>query len=242
MIISYRHNFIFIKTKKTAGTSLEIALSTHCGPEDLVTPLGNVEEIERQKWWPGLFPRNFTTDKNLEANFRDAIGTGDRKTVRDAYNRIRSSASGFVSSRHSGARAARKISGEEFFNKAYKFTIERHPYDKAVSLAWFELSRRGNFDTQLTSVLKSKRYRNYDQYTIDGKPVVDFIMRYENLAEDLAAIEKRLGGLALAERLPRSNSRQRKDRRPAHEILSDAQKAVVRETCREEFELLGYEP
>ncbi len=31
MIISHRHSFVFVKTTKTAGTSVEIALSKHCG-------------------------------------------------------------------------------------------------------------------------------------------------------------------------------------------------------------------
>lgn len=39
MIISHKHKFIFIKTVKTAGTSLEVFLSQQCGPQDLVTPI-----------------------------------------------------------------------------------------------------------------------------------------------------------------------------------------------------------
>jgi len=39
MIISHKHKFIFVKTVKTAGTSIEIFLSQHCGPLDVVTPI-----------------------------------------------------------------------------------------------------------------------------------------------------------------------------------------------------------
>jgi hypothetical protein len=39
MIISHKHKFIFVKTFKTAGTSIEIFLSQHCGPLDIVTPI-----------------------------------------------------------------------------------------------------------------------------------------------------------------------------------------------------------
>lgn len=39
MIISHEHKFIFIKTVKTAGTSLEVFLSQQCGPQDVVTPI-----------------------------------------------------------------------------------------------------------------------------------------------------------------------------------------------------------
>ncbi len=31
MIISHEHKFIFLKTKKTAGTSVELALTRLCG-------------------------------------------------------------------------------------------------------------------------------------------------------------------------------------------------------------------
>ena len=36
MIISHKHKFIFIKTKKTTGTSVEIFLSNICGLDDIV--------------------------------------------------------------------------------------------------------------------------------------------------------------------------------------------------------------
>lgn len=39
MIISHRYRFIFIKTMKTAGTSVEIFLSQRCAAEDVVTPI-----------------------------------------------------------------------------------------------------------------------------------------------------------------------------------------------------------
>ena len=39
MIVSHRHRFIFIRTMKTAGTSIETFLSRFCGPEDIVTPI-----------------------------------------------------------------------------------------------------------------------------------------------------------------------------------------------------------
>jgi hypothetical protein len=39
MIVSHLHKFIFIKTRKTAGTSIEVFLSKHCGHNDIVTPI-----------------------------------------------------------------------------------------------------------------------------------------------------------------------------------------------------------
>lgn len=39
MIISHQYKFIFIKTYKTAGTSLEAYLSEFCGESDVLTPI-----------------------------------------------------------------------------------------------------------------------------------------------------------------------------------------------------------
>lgn len=39
MIISHKFRFIFIKTRKTAGTSLEVFLSSICGADDIVTEI-----------------------------------------------------------------------------------------------------------------------------------------------------------------------------------------------------------
>ena len=39
MIISHKHKFIFLKSEKTAGTSLEVSLASVCGPEDIITTI-----------------------------------------------------------------------------------------------------------------------------------------------------------------------------------------------------------
>ena len=38
MIVSHKYKFIFIKTRKTAGTSIEYNLSKYLGKEDIITP------------------------------------------------------------------------------------------------------------------------------------------------------------------------------------------------------------
>ena len=239
MIISYLHKFVFIKTRKTAGSSMEIALATHAGADDIVTPLGFNEELERYAYSPQALPRNFFQDRKAEAAFIDAIREGNKPQLKQIYRLQRQRGKSSVTARHGSATAALKITGPEFWAGAYKFAVERHPYEKAVSLAWFERHGR-RFDDVLEEVLRRDRYRNFDIYAAEGKPLVDFVVRYEHLDEDLRKVEWALGGLPIRARLPHVNSHQRQDRRPAADILSGAQKRAVQETCREEFELLSY--
>ena len=49
MIISHDYKFIFLKNRKTAGTSIEIALSKFCGPNDVITPISPEDEATRKE-------------------------------------------------------------------------------------------------------------------------------------------------------------------------------------------------
>lgn len=48
MIVSHKHKFIFVKTKKTAGTTIEIGLSQFCGEQDVITIITK-EDSEARK-------------------------------------------------------------------------------------------------------------------------------------------------------------------------------------------------
>jgi hypothetical protein len=236
MIISYLHNFIFIKTRKTAGSSMEIALAAHAGPDDIVTPFGPVEEKRRQQSHPNSAPRNFCSDKELERKYREALSEGNLGLMKSVLREANLAAAVPVR-RHDNVRRAMRAAGDAFWKKAYKFTIERHPYEKAVSLAWFERHQR-DFSDALEQVLREKTYRNFDLYALDGKVAVDFVIRYEHFATDIPRVEAAIG---IPIQMPRANAERRHDRRPAHDVLTPAQKKLVQETCREEFELFGYD-
>jgi hypothetical protein len=66
MIISHKYRFIFIKTAKTAGTSIETYLSGFCGEEDVLTPVDPPE--------PGHRPRN-------GEGFYNHIGAGEIRAI-----------------------------------------------------------------------------------------------------------------------------------------------------------------
>jgi hypothetical protein len=131
-----------------------------------------------------------------------------------------------------------------FWNSALKLTVERHPYEKAVSQAYFRIKRKrrnvDDFAAHLDSIVRTGDYVGFARWSVEGKSVIDEFIRQENLQQDFARIGQQLG-IAVPAELPRFKSKSRIDRRPAKEILSNEQKEIVFTRCREEFEILGYE-
>ncbi len=58
-IVSYSRNFIFVKTKKTAGTSLEVFLARICGKEDVITPIVPPNPDHKPQNFQRLFGKSF---------------------------------------------------------------------------------------------------------------------------------------------------------------------------------------
>jgi hypothetical protein len=47
VIVSHRHRFIFLRTRKTASTSTELVLAANCGPDDVITGFCDRDEALR---------------------------------------------------------------------------------------------------------------------------------------------------------------------------------------------------
>lgn len=213
MILSHQYRFIFIKTNKTAGTSVEIALSRFCGPDDVITPVSHDDEVLRSETG-GRGPQNYKT------------GSGRRKF----YN-------------HMGAAEIRKLVGDDVWDSYFKFCIERNPWDRVISLYYWRNKEEPRptisefIESETISALRSK---GLELYTIDGVVVVDRILRYENLEEELDEV-RRLVGIPPPLELPRAKASFRNDRRPHREVFDDEQRRVIADRFQEEIELLGYE-
>jgi hypothetical protein len=224
MIISHSHKFIFIKSHKTAGTSVEAALTEYCSGNDIVTPLldYSFNRNERGEW----------IHHSMNAN--DFHQHDDALTIKSKLP-------------------------AEIWDNYFKFSITRNPWDRAVSFFSWEkrrnpaLSPQKRFyhhlgipfdDLGQTRELFSKyikgNWTNNDRfYLIDDQLCVDFVIRYEHLADDFRKVCN-LTGVPTKE-LPHLKSGMRKRKHHYSEYFDAESQAVVAERHKNDIRLFGYE-
>jgi hypothetical protein len=166
VIVSHEHGFVFMKTRKTAGTSVELALSRVCGEDDVITPVTDDDEALRRAGG-GRGPQNFESPPNLG---------------RSAFN-------------HMPVSMVRTMLGRKRFEAYFSFAIERNPWDAVVSLYhWrFRDGSPGSFGEYVASeAVATFAAKNQRIYRLKGEVAVDRVLRYESLADELAAVWKEL--------------------------------------------------
>jgi hypothetical protein len=223
MILSHKYRFIFLKTRKTAGTSIEIALSRYCGRRDVLTPIHDEDEAVRRALGRG--PQNYGPPLR-EYSLRDWLRLllkGRRKSGARFYN-------------HISAREVRAHVGENVWRSYFKFCFERDPWDKVLSQYYFDNQGRPDFDD---FVRHADLWSDYDNYTCDGRLAVDWIGRYETLRQDLDRVCRRLG-IPFDGWLPRAKGQYRQDRRPPAAVYTPEQARLVGARFAREIELLSY--
>ena len=198
MIISHKFRFIFIKTIKTAGTSIETWLSGRCGPDDVFTPVIPAE--------PGHQPRNF-------AGFHN----------------------------HMSAWRVRQALPPATWNSYFKFCVERNPWDKTVS-DFCMLNHRAGSRHQFADYFRRGIFcRSWELYTDDdGSMLVDRVLRYENLEQELGEVFGQLGLPWEGSLDVWAKSGYRQDRRPYQDWYTPEQQAKVAEVFTDEIKAFAY--
>lgn len=197
MIISHKYRFIFVKTLKTAGTSIEVFLSHHCGMHDVLTPI--IPHVEPHR------PRNYE---------------------------------GFFN--HMPAAQIRDRVGPDVWNCYFKFCVERNPWDKTLSYYHMMNHRRGGGLTFDQFLAEGDFPINYPKYTEPGDPaqvIVDRVLRYERLNEELAEVFGRLGIPFNGSLGVNAKSEYRTDRRPYREVYTPCQFDLVASVFARELDL-----
>jgi hypothetical protein len=72
-IISFSHNFIFVKTRKTAGTSLEVHLAQQCADDDIISPIYPETSVHK--------PRNYIQQTGLITFYNHMAATEKARPV-----------------------------------------------------------------------------------------------------------------------------------------------------------------
>ena len=228
MIISHKYKFIFIKTCKTASSSVEIALSQFCGSEDIITDsIPEEEEMKRKLGYR-------CTQNNIIPKSRFSFNDWRR------YFYKGKSPCYVV---HGSARHIKKYLGKDIWNSYFKFCVERNPWDRMISQYYWK--NKSDSRMSMSQFLETEwplwnQKSGIDLYTIDGKIVVDRICFYENLEEDLEKVRIQCG---IPEKLtlPFSKVSTRKDRRHYRNILTNEEAEKIKNLSRREIALFGYQ-
>jgi len=229
MIISHKHKFIFIKTFKTAGTSLEIALSKFCGDEDIITPIGwRDEKIRKELGYRG--PQNY---EKLLSEYTlkdwDRLIIKRRKAMK-YYN-------------HIPANEIKHKLPSSIWNNYFKFSFERNPWDRMISFYFWETR---NLETKpkiidFINTLPPHFLSNFYLYSINDKIVVDRVCLYERLNQELDKISKIIG-LPENIKMPKQQAKgkYRKTNNHYRQILTDQEKQAIEKLSYKEINYFGY--
>ncbi len=227
MIISHKYKFIFIKTRKTAGTSIEVFLSEHCDEKDILTPVRPVVESHKARNYMGIWnpARELRTRGVKEAK----LTVHDLLRRRKFYN-------------HIPALIVRERISKKMWNSYFKFCVERNPWDKTLSHYSMMKDRNGgdlNFEEYLA---KGDFCINYPLYTDRKKKViVDHIIKYEDLNQELSAIFGTLGIPFEGQLAVKAKSNHRSDKRPYRKVYTEAQRRIIEKAFQHEIKLLDYQ-
>ncbi len=164
MLISDSHKFIFVHVRKSAGSSIRDTLE----PLSLVKPTDN---------WSKIKSRFLKTEKD--------------------YHK-------YAFRQHDDINVAKRLMPPELFESYFKFAFVRNPWDRLVSE--YEFIRRRPDHGRHPKVIKM----DFDKYIVyqskrkdahqvnmladkEGKVLMDFIGKFENLYEDWNLVTDKLG-------------------------------------------------
>ncbi|MEO7425758.1 MAG: sulfotransferase family 2 domain-containing protein [Fibrobacteria bacterium] len=204
-MISHKKKFIFVHVYKTAGTSVREALKPYCVKWD--------ERVSRRmRRFPWLSP------------------------LADKLYSYHLPASEWI----------RKI-GEERFQSYFSFAFVRNPWDWQVSLYNFMLKTKVYHQPEVVNGIsgftqylewrcrEEVRFQRDFVFSKDGRQLVDFIGRFENLEEDFRHVCSQIGVSAVLPKLNESGHR------PYKEFYTPETIELVRRTFAADIDLFKYE-
>ena len=228
MIVSHRYRLIFIKTHKTAGSSIETALGPLCGPDDIVTPM----ELSR----PEPYARNYFGGSLIDRAY------GRHPLLRKIVRRDSPLLKGWFWE-HMPAARVRALVPADVWNGYHKVCVERNPWDKVVSYyLWKVHGQRRDLPGFREYVLGMSRRLPTDgdlYLDRDGRLLVDEVIQFPGLVAGFQGLVERLG-IPFQGELPREKAEARPNRRPYPDYYDAETRARVAELFSREIALFDY--
>lgn len=234
MLISHRKRFIYTKTVKTAGTSVESYFEPYCMRE-------------------GEWAFSHGRDESISEAGIVGIRSGEPLDIQSV-----------IWWNHMPAKTIRALIGEAIWNDYFKFCIIRNPFDAVVSAYRFfweshqpqepsstnylmrirsALSRRDRLAEIRSSFehwLQSIRLPiDRNKYCIDGRLCLDSIIRYENLNDGIREVCRKVGIEYRPEQLPHLKKSESREF-PLESYYTPAALDLVERAYQFELETFGY--
>lgn len=138
---------------------------------------------------------------------------------------------------HMPAKEVRKKVDRQTWDSYLRFSIVRNPWDRTVSNWYFSDRGRG---IPLDWFIEHRSKTNWEIISIRNRLAVDEIVRFENLAEDLARV-CRIIGVPEPTSLPRLKTGHRPPGNDYREVLTRSQADRISQLCKREIEMFEYE-
>tara|TARA_B100000029_G_C17556622_1_gene951887 strand:- start:1113 stop:1868 length:756 start_codon:yes stop_codon:yes gene_type:complete len=195
LIISHKKKFVFIRTGKTASSSMEVYLSQFCSRKDTITTLGafaedDEDEFKKKHGLPGaqnyiLKKKSFGIKNFLNFNFINNVNVNSHDPID-------------------------KVLKSEIGNKIkdyFFFCLIRNPFDWIVRSFWWDLylKKKKNLNwinnankNQLIKIFKnfldetSYEYFNRQKNIVTNNNINIKIYKYEDFDENIKIIKKKL--------------------------------------------------
>ena len=234
MLISHRKRFIYTKTVKTAGTSIESYFEPYC--------------MREGEWTFAHARPEYVSEAGIIG-----IRTGEPLELQ-----------GVTWWNHMPARTIRALIGDALWNDYFKFCVVRNPFDAMVSAYRFfwasKQSSRPRADGYLSRITSAFSKSNgldelrdsfeswlksvslpldQNKYRIDGRLCVDAVIRYESLFDGIRDVCQRLNIPFRPESLPHLKKSE-KPEFPLESYYTRTSLELVERAYRFELDTFGY--
>ncbi len=218
MLVSHRKHFIFTKTSKTAGTSVESYFEKYCMPDG--------------EWQESHSRDEYVSETGI-IGFR-GVNPG-----------------GLTWYNHMTAERIRFLIGQDIWDRYFKFTVVRNPFDKLISMFYFLDKQNNNQVDPTKPETEIERFRCWihnggeiidrDRYLIDWQECVDNFIRFENLHEGMKHVCDRLSISFEPSRIPTFKKGNRNHRIKIRDYYDQETEQIVKKKYAWELKRFDYD-